>query len=164
LTGARLTIDGGITLSPGGAVPANETITFAGTGGTLALSDDVAGTDVAGAIYGFSPPDTIDLADVPYDSNGTAELSSDPNNNSHQAIEVDENGVSYYLDIDQDQYFLAPPQFDLNPDASGNGAVGNLHRRRQPWHVPQCARVPHDLSGHGARRAAGPRTLLRAAP
>ena len=45
--GSALTISGGITLAISGAVPANETITFAGTGGTLALSDDVAGTDAA---------------------------------------------------------------------------------------------------------------------
>ena len=71
--GSALTISGGITLAISGVVPANETITFAGTGGSLALSDDVAGTDAAGTIYGFSPPDTIDLTDVPYDATGVSE-------------------------------------------------------------------------------------------
>ena len=120
LNGEGLTINGGITLSLS-AVPTDETITFTGTGGTLALSDDVNGTDVAGTIYGFSPPDTIDLTDVPYDTsgNGGASLGADPNDNQ-QAIVVTENGNTYYLDIDPSQVFLTGATFFLNPN-SGNG-------------------------------------------
>ena len=71
LTGAGpLTIDGGITLSISGAVPSGTgTITFTGTGGTLALDDTAA---MAGTIYGFSPPDTIDLTDIPFDTSGNS--------------------------------------------------------------------------------------------
>ena len=120
--GGALTIDGGIMLAISGVVPANETITFAGTGGTFALSEDVAGTDVAGTIFGFSPPDTIDLTDVPYetDGNGTAGLATDPNDNE-PALQVVENGNTYYLDIDPSQVFLTTPTFELNPDSAGNG-------------------------------------------
>ena len=127
LSGAGpLTIDGGITLSVSGAVPANETITFAGTGGTLALSDAIAGTDVAGTIYGFSPSGTIDLRDVSYDATGISEnisgaaLGTDPTD-SDQAIVVTENGNTYYLDLDPAQVFLTTPTFALNPDSTGTG-------------------------------------------
>ncbi len=129
LTGAGpLTIDGGITLAISGAVPSNETITFAGTGGTLSLNDDVAGTDAAGTIFGFSPPDTIDLTDVPYDATGISEgvsgavLGTDPTD-SNQAIIVTENGNTYDLDIDPSQIFLTTPTFELNPDSTGNGTA-----------------------------------------
>jgi T5SS/PEP-CTERM-associated repeat protein/autotransporter passenger strand-loop-strand repeat protein len=123
LTGAGpLTIDGGIRLAISGAVPSNETITFTGNGGTLALSDDVPGTDVAGTIYGYSPPDTIDLTDVPYetDGDGTAGLTTDPSDNE-PALQIVENGNTYYLDIDPSQIFLTTPTFELNPDSGGTG-------------------------------------------
>ena len=130
-TGAGpLTIDGGLTLSISGAVPANQTIIFAGTGGTLSLSDDVADTDVAGTIYGFSPPDTIDLTDVPYDNGATdtpgAELSTDPTNNNQPAIQITENGDTYYLDIDPSQVFPTGEQFNLTEDGGGTGAGTDL--------------------------------------
>ena len=115
---APLTVVGGITLSIAGAVPSIETITFTGSGGTLAL-DDTAG--MAGTIYGFSPPDTIDLTDVVYDSvSGSAQLGTDPID-SQQAIVITENDNTYYLDIDPTQNFPTGETFNLAPDASGKG-------------------------------------------
>ena len=71
--GSALTISGGITLAISGAVPANETITFAGTGGSSCPQRRCCGNGCSGTIYGFSPPDTIDLTDVPYDATGVSE-------------------------------------------------------------------------------------------
>ena len=114
LTGAGpLTIGGGITTAIDGAVPANQTITFVGIGGTLSLDDTAA---MAGTIYGFSPPDTIDLTDVAYDPGGSAGLGTDPNDGL-PAIQIAENNTTYYLDIDPSQIFPTPPTFELNPDA-----------------------------------------------
>ena len=113
-TGAGpLTIGGGITTAIDGAVPANQTITFVGIGGTLSLDDTAA---MAGTIYGFSPPDTIDLTDVAYDPGGSAGLGTDPNDGL-PAIQIAENNTTYYLDIDPSQIFPTPPTFELNPDA-----------------------------------------------
>jgi hypothetical protein len=114
-----LTIDGGLTLAIDGAVPPNQIINFAGSGGTLSLDDT---PDMAGTVYGFSPPDTIDLTDVAYDNsgNGSAVLGTDPNDDQ-QAIDVTENGNSYFLDIDPSQVFLTPTTFELSPDSLGTG-------------------------------------------
>ena len=120
LTGAGpLTIDGGITLSISGAVPSNETITFTGTGGTLALDDTAA---MAGTIYGFSPPDTIDLTDIPFDTSGNshAYLGTDPNGNPAIEFYDNENGDTYFLDIDRSD-FPTGEAFNLTPDANGTG-------------------------------------------
>ena len=123
LTGAGpLTIDGGITLSISGSVPSGETITFAGTGGTLATNDT---TDMAGTIYGFSPPDTIDLTDVPFDAFGFAELATDPNDDE-PAIQVVANGDTSYLDIDPSQVFLTGETFELFQDGAGTGSGTDL--------------------------------------
>jgi hypothetical protein len=117
-----LTIAGGETLSIDGPVPSYQTITFAGAGGTLGL-DDTA--DMAGTIYGFSPPDTIDLTDVPYDSSGNGFAQLDPND-GQQAIQVFENGNTYYLDIDPSQVFLTGETFALTQDGGGTGSGTDL--------------------------------------
>jgi hypothetical protein len=122
--GESLTIDGGITLAVDGVVPSGDTITFTGTGGVLSLDNTAA---MAGTIYGFSPPDTIDLTDVPYDAsvNGSASLGTDPNDNQ-QSIVVTENGSTYYLDIDPTQVFLTGATFNLNQDGGGTGSGTDL--------------------------------------
>ena len=118
LTGAGpLSIVPGITLAISGAVPAGESITFTGLGGGGALSlSDTA--DMAGTIYGFSPPDTIDLTDVPIDSiDGTASLQSG------NVLQILENGVTYNLQLDSAQTFVADENFALNPDAGTGSTV-----------------------------------------
>jgi len=120
LSGAGpLTIDGGITLSVTGAVPANETITFAGSGGTLAPND---AADMAGTIYGFSPSDTIDLTNVADDPSGAAQLGTD-SSTGRQFIQVTANGNSYDLQIDPSQIFLTTPTFELNPGKTTGTAL-----------------------------------------
>ena len=114
-----LTVAGGETLAVSGAVPNDQTITFAGAGGTLSL-DDTAG--IAGTIYGFSPPDTIDLTDIADDPSGTAQVETDAGT-GQQFIRVTENGESYNLQIDPSQTFLTTPTFELNPDTTSGTAI-----------------------------------------
>jgi hypothetical protein len=118
LTGAGpLSIVPGITLAISGPVPAAESITFTGlgAGGVLSLSDTA---DMAGTIYGFSPPDTIDLADLPIDSiNGTASIQSG------NVLQILENGVTYNLQLDPAQTFLTDENFALTSDAGTGSEV-----------------------------------------
>jgi hypothetical protein len=118
LTGAGpLSIVPGITLAISGPVPAAESITFTGlgAGGVLSLSDTA---DMAGTIYGFSPPDTIDLADLRIDSiNGTASIQSG------NVLQILENGVTHNLQLDPAQIFLTDENFALTSDAGTGSEV-----------------------------------------
>ena len=71
---------------------------FAGTGGVLWLNDT---PDMAGTIYGFSPPDAIDLTDATYDPSATEQLDAADN-----LLTVAENSGSYNLQLDPAQVFL----------------------------------------------------------
>ena len=78
---------------------------------------------MAGAIYGFSPPDTIDLTDIPFDTGGNsyAYLGTDPNGNPAIEFYDNDNGNTYYLNIEPSQVFPTGATFNLAQDASGNG-------------------------------------------
>ena len=62
---------------------------------------------MAGTIYGFSPPDTIDLTIWPT-IRRRRETGTDPNDGL-PAIQIAENNTTYYLDIDPSQIFPTPP-------------------------------------------------------
>jgi autotransporter passenger strand-loop-strand repeat protein len=89
-----ITIDGGlVVLKPDASVSDGIVIE---SGGTLEIDDTVMPT---ATISGFGPGDTIDLADVAYDSGGSAiPLSGN-------VLEITENGQSYDLQFDPGQNF-----------------------------------------------------------
>jgi len=118
LVGSSLTIDAGVTLAISGAVPSGESITFVGTGGVLSL-DDTAG--MAGTVYGFSPPDKIDLTDITYDPTSSAQL--DPANPSDDELQITANGNTYSLQLDPSQVFLTTTTFNTGEDAGGDTDV-----------------------------------------
>jgi autotransporter-associated beta strand protein len=69
-------------------------------------------TDVfTNTIDGFVPGDTIDLAGISYDKNGTATLESG------NVLQIVENGQTYELNFDPTQPFVGG-QFDLSPDST----------------------------------------------
>jgi hypothetical protein len=106
---ALLTIEAGLTLAIDGAVPSAETIIFAGTRGVLSLDDT---PDMAGTIYGFSPPDAIDLTDATYDPSATANLDT-----ANNMLTVIESSGTYDVQLDPSQVFLTTPDFVAQPDA-----------------------------------------------
>ena len=114
-SGEPLTINGGVTLSIAGAVPSGESIAFVGTGGTLSLNDTPG---MAGTIYGFSPPDAIDLTDITYDPASTAQLGP-----TDDQLQVIVNGNTYGLQLDPSQIFLTATTFHTGEDAGGDTEI-----------------------------------------
>ena len=111
---APLLIDGGLILAVGGPVPGNQQIDFIGTGGTLAVSDT---PDMAATLFGFSPPDTLDLTDIAYDPASTADITG-----SNQ-IEVDANGNTYDIQLDPTQVFVTETSVNTAPDSLTGTAI-----------------------------------------
>ncbi len=102
------TIAGGSLRLADGASLGGTPVTFVGPGGTLTIG----GTAMPGnAIDGFEVGDTIDLADVGYDSSGTAPLEAG------NVLQVLESGQTYDLDFDPSQNFIGYG-FALSTDSS----------------------------------------------
>jgi hypothetical protein len=118
LTGlAPLTIEPGITLAVSGAVPASQTITFAGAsaaaGGVLSLTDT---PDFSGTVYGFTSLDGIDLTDAAYDPGAFAFLGVG------NVLSVTELSGTFTIQLDPNQVFLTLPTWLAGAD-SGTGTV-----------------------------------------
>ena len=93
-----------------------------GIGGILEI-DDGDPSDLAATITGLSVGDTIDLTNVPYDSGGSIGLGNDPDDNDVPAIQINEDGTAYYLDVEPAQDFLNQT-FVLGPDSTTNPNPG----------------------------------------
>jgi autotransporter passenger strand-loop-strand repeat protein len=100
ISGGTLDVHAGAIVSGG--------ITFQGTGGTY----EIEGTAIPGAtVSGFVSGDFIDLASIPFDSGGHADLTSG------NVLDITENGSSFQIQLDPDQNF-AGDFFHLSHDLS----------------------------------------------
>ena len=111
-----LIVQNGDTYAVHGAVTADETIDFTGSGGTLEFDDT---PDMKGTISGFAPGDRIVLSDVAIDPNGSANLVA------NNVLDVTENGTTYTLQLDQTQDFTGE-FFHLSADpTAGTDIIEN---------------------------------------
>src|SRR6516225_8243650 len=91
-------IGGGTEELEAGAI-ARGVITFAGTGGTLAIDAPTSGGMPTNTISGFTPGNTIDLAAVGFDINGSITLQAG------NVLQITENSQTYTLHFDPAQNF-----------------------------------------------------------
>ncbi len=111
-----LIVQNGDTYAVHGAVTADETIDFTGSGGTLEF-DDTPG--MKGTISGFAPGDHIVLSDIAIDPNGSANLVA------NNVLDVTENGTTTMLQLDKTQDFTGE-FFHLSADSNaGTDIVEN---------------------------------------
>jgi hypothetical protein len=106
-----LILEDGYSYFVHGPVSSGDTITFADIGSTLSFDDTAA---MAGTIYGFAAPDTIDLTDVAFDRNGSANLTA------NNVLVISEKGQTFSLHLNPAQNF-AGEFFHLAADAAGTG-------------------------------------------
>ena len=109
-------IGGGTEELEAGAI-ARGVITFAGTGGTLAIDAPTSGGMPTNTISGFTPGNTIDLAAGGFDINGSITLQAG------NVLQITENSQTYTLHFDPAQSF-AGWKFEL----SAQGAAGTSIR------------------------------------
>jgi hypothetical protein len=106
-----LTLEDGYSYVVHGPVSSADTITFADIGSILSFDDTAA---MAGTIYGFAAPDTIDLADVAFDRHGSVNLTA------NNVLVISEKGQTYSLHLNPSQNFSGE-FFHLAADAAGTG-------------------------------------------
>ena len=114
------TINGGILELASGTAASAGTIDLAGTGGTLKID----GTTIPStAISGFTPGDTIDLANIAYDSGGSINLSGG------NVLHLVESSTSYDINLDPSQSFSGEC-FGFTSDGSGGTVITVAHCRQ----------------------------------
>jgi autotransporter passenger strand-loop-strand repeat protein len=93
-------------------------VTFASPGGRLEIDGAVSPTYT---VFGLDPTDSIDLADIGFDSGGTAAIGPD------NILHVTQNGGSFDLQLDPTQDFTTTA-FDLGMDQGAGTLVTALVR------------------------------------
>ncbi len=138
-TAIGTTISGGMLEVASGGSLGSAAVTFAGIGGTL----QIYGASMPGAVIsGFALFDTVDLAGVGFNGNGSATLVSG------NVLQIVENGQTYDLNFDPTQNF-AGEQFSLMWDGGsgtdvaisgtpllvGSGQTYNVFSGQEYWDI-----------------------------